>query len=158
MEIFLKNKKNDKFVKPKLKALINGNIIELSSNLETYMFSFIEKNRIDSFSHLGATTPSEKTERLVALFGLSEFTDFVRGFTDSLDSKLIEEHTKLDDLGKKINLNTKLQESLSEKVESLKNIEAEIQNQIALVKCADKKELDTAILYLQDENGNGKIK
>ena len=158
LEIFLKNKKNDKFVKPKLKALINGNIIELSSNLETYMFSFIEKNRIDSFSHLGATTPSEKTERLAALFGLSEFTDFVRGFTDSLDSKLIEEHTKLDDLDKKINLNTKLQESLSEKVESLKNIEAEIQNQIALVKCADKKELDTAILYLQDENGNGKIK
>ena len=83
LEQFLKNKKNDRFVKPKLRAVLDGNIIELSSNLEAYKFSFIEKNRIDSFSHIGATTPSEKTERLAALFGLSEFTDFVRGFTDS---------------------------------------------------------------------------
>lgn len=158
LEQFLKNKKNDRFVKPKLRAVLDGNIIELSSNLEAYKFSFIEKNRIDSFSHIGATTPSEKTERLAALFGLSEFTDFVRGFTDSLDSKVIEEHTKEDDFNRKIDANEKLQETISGKVKSLHNIESEIQYQISLINSADLKELDTAILYLQDENGNGKIK
>ena len=158
LETFLKNKKNDKFVKPKLKALLNGNVIELNSNLETYKFSFIEKNRIDSFSHIGATTPSEKTERLAALFGLTEFTDFVRGFTDSLDNKLVEERTKTDEFNRKNDTNTKLQESLSGKVESLRSIESEIQNQIDQIKNTEIKDLETAIVYLQDENGNGKIK
>ncbi|MCR4735682.1 MAG: AAA family ATPase [Treponema sp.] len=158
LETFLKNKKNDRFVKPKLKALMNGNIIELSSNLEIYKFAFIEKNRIDSFSHISATTPSEKTERLAALFGLTEFTDFVRGFTESLDNKLVEEHKKAEEFNQKNDANTKLQEALSGKVDSLNSIESEIQNQIALINCTEIKELENAIVYLQDENGNGKIK
>lgn len=158
LETFLKNKKNDKFVKPKLKVLMNGNIIELNSNLETYKFSFIEKNRIDSFSHIGATTPSEKTERLAALFGLTEFTDFVRGFTDSLDNKLVEEHTKAEEFSRRNDENTKLQESLSGEIKILRSIEVEIQNQIAQIKYTEIKELENAIVYLQDENGNGKIK
>lgn len=70
--------------------------------METYKFSFIEKNRIDSFSHISATTQSEKIERLAALFGLTEFTDFVRGFTDSLDNKLVEEHTKAEEFNRKM--------------------------------------------------------
>ncbi len=68
--------------KPVLKCRFsNGDIEECQPNYSKYRFGFIEKNRIDGFSHISAATAKTQTERLAALFGLSEFQDYVKGFT-----------------------------------------------------------------------------
>lgn len=63
---------------------------ECSPDLAAYRFAFIEKNRIEAFSHMGATTAKNQTERIAALFGLSEFQEFVSGFTNDFDDRYIK--------------------------------------------------------------------
>lgn len=65
-------------------------------NYNNYRFGFIEKNRIEGFSHIGAATAKTQTERMAALFGLSEFQEFVKGFSETIDNKYLstEEHLK----------------------------------------------------------------
>ena len=68
--------------KPKLMCKYNsGKTQECRANYTKYRFGFIEKNRIDGFSHISASSVKTQTERLAALFGLSEFQDFVKGFS-----------------------------------------------------------------------------
>ncbi len=66
------------------------------ANFDRYKFAFVEKNRIDKFSHIDATTGKSQNERLAALFGLSEFTDFINGFTDDFDSRYIKLETVIE--------------------------------------------------------------
>ena len=113
LETLKKKKKNNTFEKPLLKATIDGQENEFKSDLDSYKFAFVEKNRIDSFSHIGATTPSEKTERLAALFGLSEFTNFVKGFSDSLENRISLDNTKSQSLSEKENTEKQNIESTS---------------------------------------------
>lgn len=158
LDSFLKNKRLNSYKKPKLSALINGQEKEFQSNLETYRFSFIEKNRIDSFSHIGAATPSEKSERLAALFGLSEFSNFVKGFTETLENKIKLDTTQDQLLRKKESENTKNEQFLLEKQKDLNLLEKNIQEQILGLKNPKLKDLEEAINFLQSEDGNGKIK
>ncbi len=67
----------------------DGNTGECVPDLAAYRFAFIEKNRIEAFSHIGATTAKNQTERISALFGLAEFQGYVSGFTESLDDRYI---------------------------------------------------------------------
>lgn len=70
--------------KPALKCKFSsGEIDECQPDYSKYRFGFIEKNRIDGFSHISAATAKTQTERLAALFGLSEFQEFVKGFTSA---------------------------------------------------------------------------
>lgn len=52
---------------------------------EKYRFSFIEKNRIDDFSRIAARTPGDQKQLIATLFGIDQFSDFVRGFNQSID-------------------------------------------------------------------------
>ena len=80
-----------KAIKPSLKCLYNdGTVDECEADLAMYRFSFIEKNRIDEFSHIGAASAKSQTERIAALFGLSEFQEFVKGFSADIDKKYIK--------------------------------------------------------------------
>ena len=63
-------------------------------DLAAYRFAFIEKNRIEAFSHMGATTTKNQIERISALFGLSEFQDFVSGFTRDFNDRYITLNSK----------------------------------------------------------------
>lgn len=67
---------------------LEGNTETISHNEETYRFCFVEKNRIDAFSRLASRTPAEKTKLIATLFGIDQFSDFVRGFNDELDPQL----------------------------------------------------------------------
>lgn len=67
----------------------DGSISQFVPDLATYRFAFVEKNRIDSFSHIGATSPKAQIDRIAALFGLSEFQEFISGFTNSLDDRYL---------------------------------------------------------------------
>lgn len=59
--------------------------VEITQNPSAYQFSFIEKNRIDNFARIAATTPSSQKDRIASLFGLDAFSDFVDGFTENFN-------------------------------------------------------------------------
>ena len=70
--------------KPTLKCKFSSGEVDVCQpDYSKYRFGFIEKNRIDGFSHISAATAKTQTERLAALFGLSEFQEFVNGFTSA---------------------------------------------------------------------------
>lgn len=158
LETFLKNKKNNTFEKPLLKAIINGKEDEIKSDLDSYKFSFIEKNRIDTFSHIGATTPSEKTERLAALFGLSEFTNFVKGFSDSLENRISLDNTKSQSLSEKENAEEQNIKSISVALKQLDEIKKNIKGKISEIGNLKIQNMNDAVNYLQASDGSGKIK
>lgn len=54
-----------------------------------YRFCFIEKNRLDDFARIAARTPSDQRQLIATLFGVDQFSEFVRGFNPSLDQDLM---------------------------------------------------------------------
>lgn len=111
----------------------DGNVGEGSPDLATYRFAFIEKNRIEAFSHIGATTIKNQTERIAALFGLSEFQAYVSGFTASLDDRYIK--LKSDA--------TKLYKEKKESVDLKKNQIEDTKKQVAPAREALKKAISS---------------
>jgi hypothetical protein len=55
-----------------------------------YRFCFVEKNRIDDFSRIAAKAPAQQSKLIGTLFGLESFDEFVKGFSNELDSKYID--------------------------------------------------------------------
>jgi hypothetical protein len=58
------------------------------ANEDAYRFCFIEKNRLDDFARIAARTPGDQRQLIATLFGVDQFSDFVRGFNPSLDENL----------------------------------------------------------------------
>lgn len=54
-----------------------------------YRFCFIEKNRLDDFARIAARTPGDQRQLIATLFGVEQFSEFVRGFNPSLDQDLM---------------------------------------------------------------------
>lgn len=54
-----------------------------------YRFCFIEKNRLDDFARIAARTPGDQRQLIATLFGVDQFSEFVRGFNPSLDPDLM---------------------------------------------------------------------
>ena len=54
-----------------------------------YRFCFIEKNRLDDFARIAARTPGDQWQLIATLFGVDQFSEFVRGFNPSLDQDLM---------------------------------------------------------------------
>ena len=76
---------------PVLECLYNDSSIkQCKPNFSAFRFAFLEKNRIDAFSHVGATTAKNQTDRIAALFGLTEFQNYISGFTDNFDERYIK--------------------------------------------------------------------
>lgn len=67
----------------------SGQVRQCVPDYNKYRFGFIEKNRIEGFSHIGASTAKTQTERIAALFGLSEFQEFVKGFSETIDRSIL---------------------------------------------------------------------
>ena len=67
----------------------SGEVRQCVPDYNDYRFGFIEKNRIEGFSHIGASSAKTQTERIAALFGLSEFQEFVKGFSNTIDEKYL---------------------------------------------------------------------
>lgn len=60
----------------------------LSADEAEYRFCFIEKNRLDDFARIAARTPGDQRQLIATLFGVDLFSEFVRGFNQSLDESL----------------------------------------------------------------------
>jgi hypothetical protein len=54
-----------------------------------HRFCFIEKNRLDDFARIAARTPGDQRQLIATLFGVDQFSEFVRGFNPSLDQDLM---------------------------------------------------------------------
>lgn len=66
-----------------------------------YRFCFIEKNRLDDFARIAARTPGDQRQLIATLFGVDQFSDFVRGFNPSLDHDLMLTGVKATELAQK---------------------------------------------------------
>jgi recombinational DNA repair ATPase RecF len=78
-----------------------GDLFPVELDPTLYNFCFIEKNRIEDFGRISASTPNEKQSLLAALFGLSEFNDFVGNFTKNIDNYIDIAGRKQQELSKK---------------------------------------------------------
>ena len=66
----------------------DGTDQEVTANAGAYRFCFIEKNRIDAFARMSATTLGAQAHRISSLFGLEDFNQFVDAFTENFDRYL----------------------------------------------------------------------
>lgn len=90
LSTYIKNTSTKKGILPIICCLFeDGSEGIVSADYETYRFSFVEKNRITEFSHISGLTAKNQSERMAALFGLSEFTTFIQGFSKIIDDKYL---------------------------------------------------------------------
>ena len=76
----------------------SGQKVQIPQNQAFYRFAFIEKNRIDGFARITATTASAQKDRIATLFGLDAFSTFVDGFTDDFEKYITLANSKVDAL------------------------------------------------------------
>lgn len=74
---------------PVLSAMSAGQVQAMVSDENEYRFCFIEKNRLDDFGRIAARTPGDQRQLIATLFGVDQFSEFVRGFNPSLDQDLV---------------------------------------------------------------------
>lgn len=86
---YLANIHAGRFVEPTLTGTDSeGNEVQVRSDEDAFRFFFVEKNRIDNFSRIAASTPARKTDLIATLFGMDQFNDFASHFNESMDAVL----------------------------------------------------------------------
>lgn len=83
---YIKNIEKGSAISP-IAYSINGasKKVAITQNQALYRFAFVEKNRIDGFARITATTASAQKDRIATLFGLDAFSAFVDGFSDDIE-------------------------------------------------------------------------
>ncbi len=141
--------------KPILKCKFSsGEVYECQPDYSKYRFGFIEKNRIDSFSHISAATTKTQTERLAALFGLSEFQDYVKGFTSAEmfgNDKYLKVSIGIQEEYEKENrLIEGLESQVKEAEENLKKEKEELAELVHALKIPEVKTIEDVEKYYTD--------
>ena len=141
-----------KAVLPVLECIFtDGSKGKCTPDLAAYRFAFIEKNRIEAFSHMGATTTKNQTERIAALFGLSEFQDFVSGFTSAFDDRYLKLKSDAKESYRKKKESVDIQRGQIEKLKKqLELTKKELDEAIKSINDPDITEMDAAKKYLMD--------
>jgi energy-coupling factor transporter ATP-binding protein EcfA2 len=86
---YLANIHAGRFAEPVLTASdAAGREIRVVADEGAFRFFFVEKNRIDNFSRIAATTPARKNDLIATLFGMDQFNDFASHFNESMDVSL----------------------------------------------------------------------
>lgn len=86
---YCNNARLRRHVPPRLLGSLNGGPeAEVLANEESFRFCFVEKNRLDDFGRIAARTPGDQRQLIATLFGVDQFSEFVRGFNASLDESL----------------------------------------------------------------------
>ena len=86
---YCRNARLGQYVDPVISTVNDNNSpVNLEPNEEKYRFCFIEKNRLDDFARIASRTPSDQRQLIATLFGIDQFSEFVRGFNPSLDENL----------------------------------------------------------------------
>jgi recombinational DNA repair ATPase RecF len=96
---YLANIHEGRFTAPALVGIDSqGQSVAVQANNDAFRFCFVEKHRIDNFSHIASKTAGEKTSLIAALFGMEQFYDFVANFNESMDGQLVLNAVKLQEL------------------------------------------------------------
>ena len=86
---YLANIHAGRFANPNLTATdAAGSEVQVAADEDAFRFFFVEKNRIDNFSRIAATSPGRKTDLIATLFGMDQFNDFALHFNESMDAAL----------------------------------------------------------------------
>ena len=130
----------------------NGEYGTFSPDLAAYRFCFIERNRILDFSHIGAATVKNQTNRIAALFGLSEFEHFIHEFTDTLDGRYLILQSD------KIRSYESIKEDLEKKKKRLADLKTEVEGKkqvfdklVSLLGIPDISSIEDVKKYFYDE-------
>ena len=87
---YIKNTSTKKGLAPTIHCTFDdGSESIAEEDYNAYRFAFVEKNRITDFSHISSLNSKNQSERMAALFGLSEFSNFVQGFSKNCDEKYL---------------------------------------------------------------------
>jgi DNA sulfur modification protein DndD len=82
LDAYIVNDRTKQSSRPVVNGLdFDGKEMRVSPSPVDYRFCFIEKNRIEKFARISATTEHEQIARIAALFGLDDFNRFVNEFT-----------------------------------------------------------------------------
>jgi len=87
-----------RFITPPIAYTVNSDRqkVQIPQNEARYRFAFVEKNRIDGFARITATTASVQKDRIATLFGLDAFSGFVDGFTDDFEKYITLTNAKAE--------------------------------------------------------------
>jgi len=86
---YLTNIHAGRFVEPVLTATdAAGREVRVAADEDAFRFFFIEKNRIDNFSRIAATSPGRRSDLIATLFGMEQFNDFASHFNEQMDAAL----------------------------------------------------------------------
>ena len=122
----------------------------VSADYDLYRFAFVEKTEFQIFTYKCFKFENQ-SERISALFGLSEFNDFVQGFTTNFDEKYLQVKSLTEDAFKERKAVRVAKESQKSKFEEeLKNIQDLCQKIIRKIEKPEITKLDVALDYLQN--------
>jgi len=123
---YITNVYTQKFTQP----LITGTnseseVVNLSTNPDSYYFCFIEKNRIIDFARYSSKTQGQQENLIATLFGLDEFYSFVNGFTENISGKIPTESLNQKELDKKTLEITGQKQNIENSTKKLAEIEVQ---------------------------------
>jgi hypothetical protein len=99
--IYCNNARLRRHVAPVLLAKAADEAQVVQPDESEYRFCFIEKNRLDDFARIAARTPGDQRQLIATLFGVDQFSEFVRGFNPSLDQDLMLVGTQAQQLAQR---------------------------------------------------------
>lgn len=154
---FIKNNVTNKAIQPILTGKLNDSdeISPITASYEDYRFSFIEKNRIDAFAHINAQTARDKEQQLAALFGLTQFNNFVNDFTDNIEHYITISSPIKDSYSKQKESYNEKKNSLGNQKEELKEVENQANSLLSEITEKNLTTIEDAILFLEGTNNNG---
>ncbi len=158
LNTFINNENSKKSELPQLNGLtVDGKTINVTSNYEKFHFAFIEKNRIDDFAHISAAKPTTQNERLAILFGLSEFTEFVKEFTNDFGRYLPPNNVKSEQLKLARDKLGEEKNKITTTNTEVAKVNTKILPDIISLGKKDVSDIESAINFLKNENGEGEI-
>lgn len=152
---YITNVYTQKFTQPIITGTNSkSEIVNLSTNPDSYYFCFIEKNRIIDFARYSSKTQGQQENLVATLFGLDEFYSFVNGFTENISGKIPIELIKQKELDKKILEITGQKQNIENSTKKI----AEIEEQKKIISENNKlnktfEELDLSINGAQEQKG-----
>lgn len=125
----------------------------ISKNQAYYRFAFIEKNRIDGFARIAATTSSVQKDRIAILFGLDAFSSFVDGFSDNINKYLTLTNAHKEAFTKELQKNSEDKDKVKANDAKLKQLDDFIQNLINDSGHKNLKTLEELTVFLNGSDG-----
>lgn len=155
---YIRNTETNSVVPPIASSRIDGKLVAIPPDDARYRFAFIEKNRIDGFARITASTAGVQKDRIATLFGLDAFSEFVDGFTENFSSYLPLEFSKAKAFEIEQRVLEQKQTLLGENQRKTKELNEEIAELIKTINVDGICSLNTIKLYLNGPDGmSGKI-